>query len=77
MYEGSPINATVDTIANTLTFEPQTWLDWYVFCVYDAPTTPVVATITGNKIMFSNWTAYYTGYGYSYVKDSKTILTKM
>ena len=77
MYEGSPINGTVDNDANTLTFEPQTWLDWYVFCVYGAPTEPVVATITGNKIIFSSWTAYYTDYDYSYVKDSKTILTKM
>ena len=76
MYEDSSLKATFDPKALTLTFEPQTWLDWYVFCVYDSPTTPVVATISPAGITMSNWTAYYTDYSYSYVYDANTTLTK-
>ena len=76
MYEDSSLKATFDPVALTLTFEPQTWLDWYVFCVYDSPTTPVVATISSNGITMSDWTAYYTDYSYSYVYGASTTLTK-
>lgn len=76
MYEDSSLKATFDPKALTLTFEPQTWLDWYVFCVYDSPTTPVVATISPAGITMSDWTAYYTDYSYSYVYGANTTLTK-
>ena len=76
MYEDSSLKATVNAEAKTLTFEPQSWLDWYVFCTYDSPTTSVVATIADNVITMSNWTAYYTEYTYSYVYDANTTLTK-
>lgn len=76
MYEDSSLKATFDPKALTLTFEPQTWLDWYVFCVYDSPTTPVVATISPAGITMSNWTAYYTDNSYSYVYGANTTLTK-
>ena len=75
MYEDSSLKATFDPKALTLTFEPQTWLDWYVFCVYDSPTTPVVATISPAGITMSDWTAYYTDYSYNYVYGAKTTLT--
>lgn len=58
LYEDNTLKASVDAEAKTLTFEPQTWLDWYVFCVYDSPTTSVVATIADGVITMSNWTAY-------------------
>ena len=58
LYEDNTLKVTVDAEAKTLTFEPQTWLDWYVFCVYDSPTTSVVATIADGVITMSNWTAY-------------------
>lgn len=76
LYEDNTLKASVDAEAKTLTFEPQTWLDWYVFCVYDSPTTSVVATITDGVITMSNWTAYYTDYSYSYVYNANTTLTK-
>lgn len=76
MYEDSSLKATFDPKALTLTFEPQTWLDWYVFCVYDSPTTPVVATISPAGITMSDWTAYYTDNSYSYVYGANTTLTK-
>lgn len=76
MYEDSSLKATFDPKALTLTFEPQTWLDWYVFCVYDSPTTPVVATISPAGITMSDWTAYNTDYSYSYVYGANTTLTK-
>lgn len=76
MYEDSSLKATFDPKALTLTFEPQTWLDGYVFCVYDSPTTPVVATISPAGITMSDWTAYYTDYSYSYVYGANTTLTK-
>ncbi len=76
MYEDNTLKATVDAEAKTLTFEPQTWLDWYVFCVYDSPTASVVATIADGVITMSNWTAYYTDYSYSYVYGASTTLTK-
>lgn len=76
MYEDSSLKATFDPKALTLTFEPQTWLDWYVFCVYDSPTTPVVATISPAGITMSDWTAYYTDYSYNYVYGANTTLTK-
>lgn len=76
LYEDNTLKASVDAEAKTLTFEPQTWLDWYVFCVYDNPTTSVVATIADGVITMSNWTAYYTDYSYSYVYDANTTLTK-
>lgn len=76
LYEDNTLKASVDAEAKTLTFEPQTWLDWYVFCVYDSPTTSVVATIADGVITMSNWTAYYTDYSYSYVYDANTTLTK-
>ena len=75
MYEDSSLKATFDPKALTLTFEPQTWLDWYVFCVYDSPTTPVVATISPAGITMSDWTAYYTDYSYNYVYGARTTLT--
>ena len=50
--------------------------DWYVFCVYDSPTTSVVATIADGVITMSNWTAYYTDNSYSYVYGANTTLTK-
>lgn len=58
LYEDNTLKASVDVEAKTLTFEPQTWLDWYVFCVYDSPTTSVVATIADGVVTMSNWTAY-------------------
>ena len=76
LYEDNTLKASVDAEAKTLTFEPQTWLDWYVFCVYDSPTTSVVATIADGVITMSNWTAYYTDYSYSYVYGANTTLTK-
>lgn len=76
LYEGNTLKASVDAEAKTLTFEPQTWLDWYVFCVYDNPTTSVVATIADGVITMSNWTAYYTDNSYSYVYGANTTLTK-
>lgn len=76
LYEDNTLKASVDVEAKTLTFEPQTWLDWYVFCVYDSPTTSVVATIADGVITMSNWTAYYTDYSYSYVYGANTTLTK-
>lgn len=76
LYEGNTLKASVDAEAKTLTFEPQIWLDWYVFCVYDSPTTSVVATIADGVITMSNWTAYYTDYSYSYVYGANTTLTK-
>lgn len=76
LYEDNTLKASVDAEAKTLTFEPQTWLDWYVFCVYDSPTTSVVATIADGVITMSNWTAYYTDYSYSYVYNANTTLTK-
>lgn len=76
MYEGSSLKATFDPKALTLTFEPQPWLDWYVFCVYDSPTKPVVATISYKGITMSDWTAYYTDYSYSYIYGASTTLTK-
>ena len=75
MYEDSSLKATFDPKALTLTFEPQTWLDWYVFCVYDSPTTPVVATISPAGITMSDWTAYYTDYSYNYDYGARTTLT--
>lgn len=76
LYEDNRLKASVDAEAKTLTFEPQTWLDWYVFCVYDSPTTSVVATIADGVITMSNWTAYYTDNSYSYVYGANTTLTK-
>lgn len=76
LYENNTLKASVDVEAKTLTFEPQTWLDWYVFCVYDSPTTSVVATIADGVITMSNWTAYYTDNSYSYVYGANTTLTK-
>lgn len=76
LYEDNTLKASVDAEAKTLTFEPQTWLDWYVFCVYDNPTTSVVATIADGVITMSNWTAYYTDNSYSYVYGANTTLTK-
>ena len=76
LYEDNTLKASVDAEAKTLAFEPQTWLDWYVFCVYDSPTTSVVATIADGVITMSNWTAYYTDYSYSYVYGANTTLTK-
>ncbi len=76
MYAGYSLTAKFDASAATLTFDPQTWLDWYVFCAYDAPTTPVTANISDGVISLSGWTAYYTDYSYSYVWSAETVLTK-
>mgnify|MGYP003234416519 FL=1 len=76
MYEDSYLKATVDPEAGTLTFEPQSWLEYYVFCAYDKPETPVVATIADNVITMNGWTAYYTSSSYSYVYDASSTLTK-
>jgi hypothetical protein len=76
MYAGYSLTAKFDAAAATLTFEPQTWLDWYVFCAYDAPTTSVIANISDGVITLSGWTAYYTDYSYSYVWSAETVLTK-
>ncbi len=70
------LTAKFDAAAATLTFEPQAWLDWYVFCTYNAPTTSVTANINDGVITLSDWTAYYTEYSYSYVWSAKTVLTK-
>ena len=76
MYADYSLTAKFDAAAATLTFEPQTWLDWYVFCAYDAPTTSVIANISDGVITLSGWTAYYTDYSYSYVWSAETVLTK-
>ena len=76
MYADYSLTAKFDAAAATLTFEPQTWLDWYVFCAYDAPTTSVTANISDGVITLSGWTAYYTDYSYSYVWSAETVLTK-
>ncbi len=78
MYEGYSLTAKLDTEAATLTFEPQSWLDYYTFCLYDAPTSPVIAQFSGGVIKLSNWTAFYVGDGwtYSYVYSAKSVLTK-
>ena len=76
MYADSSLTAKFDAAAATLTFEPQAWLDCYVFCAYNAPTTSVTANISDGVISLSDWTAYYTGYSYSYVWSAKTVLTK-
>ena len=76
MYADYSLTAKFDAAAATLTFEPQTWLDWYVFCAYDAPTTPVIANISDGVITLSDWTAYYEDYSYSYVWSAETVLTK-
>ena len=76
MYEESSLQATFDAEAGTLTFAPQTWLDWYTFCAYESPTTSVVATVSDGTITMSGWTAYYADYSYSYVYNASTTLTK-
>ncbi len=78
MYEGYSLTAKLDTEAATLTFEPQSWLDYYTFCLYDAPESPVIAQISGSVIKFSKWTAFYVGDGwsYSYIYSAKSVLTK-
>ena len=76
MYADYSLTAKFDASAATLTFEPQSWLDWYVFCAYDAPTTSVIANISDGVITLSGWTAYYTDYSYSYVWSAETVLTK-
>ena len=76
MYADYSLTAKFDAAAATLTFEPQTWLDCYVFCAYDAPTTSVTANISDGVITLSGWTAYYTDYSYSYVWSAETVLTK-
>ena len=76
MYADYSLTAKFDASAATLTFDPQTWLDRYVFCAYDAPTTPVTANISDGVISLSGWTAYYTDYSYSYVWSAETVLTK-
>ncbi len=76
MYEDFSLTAKFDAEAATLTFEPQTWLTWYVFCVYDAPTEAVTAKISDGVITLSGWTAYYADYDYSYVYSAETVLTK-
>ncbi len=76
MYADFSLTAKFDAEAATLTFAPQTWLTWYVFCAYDAPTTSVTANIKDGVITLSGWTAYYTDYSYSYVWSAETVLTK-
>ena len=79
MYEeGSVLTAKLDTEAATLTFEPQSWLEYYTFCLYDAQDSPVIAHISNGVIKLNNWTAFYVGDGwtYSYIYSAKSVLTK-
>ncbi len=67
----------VDMEQMTITFDHTTPFDGYTFCAYDAPGTPVVATIDENlTIQMSDWTYYYADFSYSYVYEAVTEMTK-
>ena len=71
--------AKVDIEARTITVDIKTdWAGYYSFCKFDEPDTPVVGTINDDgTISFSNWTAYYQPYDYSYIYNGATsVLTK-
>ena len=71
--------AKVDIEARTVTVDIKTdWAGYYSFCKFDEPDTPVVGTINDDgTISFSNWTAYYQPYNYSYIYNGATsVLTK-
>lgn len=76
---------TVDLTAGTITFEPQNFSQYYLFCYYPwnaegkfSEDGPVVATIgdDGNTIEIADWALVYPGYSTAYaVATSK--LTKI
>ena len=71
--------AKVDLDTRLITVDIKSdWSDYYTFCQYDAPDTPVVGTINEDgTITFSNWTIYYAANQYSYVYTGATsVLTK-
>lgn len=71
--------AKVDLDSRTITVDIKPdWGGIYTFCQYDAPDTPVVGTINDDgTITFSNWTAYYAAYRFSYINSGATsVLTK-
>ena len=71
--------AKVDLDSRTITVDIKPdWGGYYTFCQYDAPDTPVVGTINDDgTITFSNWTAYYAAYRFSYINSGATsVLTK-
>ncbi len=73
-----PLTATFDEENQTLTFAPQSWLDYYTFSVYEDTTASVVASVSKNSITITNWSARaeYDGVWYDYVANMKTVLTK-
>lgn len=73
-----PLTATFDEEKQTLTFAPQSWLEYYIFCAYGDETASVVASASSNSITISNWSAraQYDNTWYDYVYNMKTILTK-
>ena len=73
-----PLTATFDEENQTLTFEPQSWLEYYTFSVYGDTTASVVASVTKKSITITNWSARaeYDGVWYDYVYNMNTVLTK-
>jgi len=66
----------VDIEKMTITFA-LTDVSGYTFCAYDAPETPVVATIGDDlTIRMSEWTYYYAEYNFSYVYGAITEMVK-
>lgn len=71
------IEGTVDFETNTIMFAPQE-IGYYTFCKYDTPDEGIVATFDEDfTIKFSDWTAYYADYTFSYIYGTETILTKL
>lgn len=78
-----PVNATVDFNAMTITIEPQTYAEYYMFASSEsnAPDKPVVGTINSDlSIWFDNYAYWYDwgadGGWYVYLSDIKATLTR-
>ena len=62
---GETFTATVDLESRTLTIQPVSIWDWYVFADVGDEDKPVVGTFDETfTITFSGWSAWYSGYTY-------------
>ena len=67
---------TVDMANGTITFAPQNWAGYYIFCPYNKPEESLVASFDENfTITINNWTRSYNNSSCVY-EGASSVLTK-
>ena len=67
---------TVDMANGTITFAPQNWAGYYIFCPYNKPEESLVASFDENfTITINNWTLSYNNSSCVY-EGASSVLTK-